>query len=137
MALLVFVLCIKDDSAFFVDTRGILIRKSNEPNLTVMGVSLPRRSCLPRSVVRGPSCRSGSLQRAPPCIRHPLVPPPPPSSATHNLRSTDQLALPQPPFTTCAAPMWTLLSLVVSWCCHLTKTAYAKGWAVGSVKSAM
>jgi hypothetical protein len=33
--------------------------------------------------------------------------------------------------------MWTLLSLVVSWCCHLTKTAYAKGWAVGSVKSAM
>ena len=113
MELTISVLCIKDDPKFFVDAKGILVQNSSEPNLTVMGVSLPRRSYLPRSVARGPSCRSGSLQPAPPCIRHPPVPPPPPSSATHCLRNSEQLAKLQPPFTACAAPMWALPSLVL------------------------
>lgn len=119
MALLILVLCIKSDATFFVDAKGILIQNSTEPNLTVMGVSLPRRSCLLRSVARGPSSHSGSRQPAPPYIRHPPSPPPPPSSATRNLRSTDQLAQLQPPFTACAAPMWVLPLLVGSSCCHL------------------
>ena len=101
---------------FCVDAKDILVQNSREPNLTVMGVSLPRRSYLPRSVARGPSCRSGSLQPAPPYIRHPPVPPPPPSSPTHNLRNSEQLAKLQPPFTTCAAPMWALPSLVLRSC---------------------
>jgi len=132
------VLCIKD-STFFGDAKDILVQNAREPNLTVMGVSLPRRSYLPRSVVRGPSCRSGSLQPAPPYIRHPPVPPPPPSSPTHNLRNSEQLAKLRPPFTACAAPMWALPSLVLRSCCHLkaSNEVSPREGAVGTVLCAV